>query len=294
MCVNDQQGALFIDVVQAGSFSKAAEENYVTPQSISQQIRRHERELGITLLERGPRGVVPTEAGKVIYQGCLDIKHAQDDLIARCRELGSPMCETIRFGQSSDHSLGFFTRILPEYLHRYPAANIEYVDVHHEVMFDELRADLYDVVESIRPTGPDTDDIGFTFLRHVGRCCLLNAKNPLARHAVIYPEDLRGQRVYVFSLDWAAELQDYLEHHCPDVELIEAPPASHFSPQKLCEGGNAVYLMPDHLRDRFEPLIPVDFGVDIAGDYGLVYLASKADWLDGLLSSAKDMYANAE
>ena len=62
--MNDRQRSLFVDVVDLGSFSRAAERRFVTPQSVSQQIRRLEGELGFELLRRTPQGVAPTEAGQ--------------------------------------------------------------------------------------------------------------------------------------------------------------------------------------------------------------------------------------
>ena len=50
-------------VVSHGSFGRAAQEIYVTQSALSQQIARLEDELGLTLLNRGPKGVEPTPAG---------------------------------------------------------------------------------------------------------------------------------------------------------------------------------------------------------------------------------------
>jgi DNA-binding transcriptional LysR family regulator len=50
-------------VVRHGSFSRAAQEIYVTQSALSQQVSRLEDELGLTLLHRGPTGVEPTPAG---------------------------------------------------------------------------------------------------------------------------------------------------------------------------------------------------------------------------------------
>ena len=47
----------FQSVVRHGSFSKAAEENYISQSAISQQIQALERELGFPLLER--KKIVP-------------------------------------------------------------------------------------------------------------------------------------------------------------------------------------------------------------------------------------------
>lgn len=285
--MNDRQRRLFVSVVDEGSFSKAAEKGFVTPQSVSQQIRKLEAEVGVELLERGSRGVTPTEAGRVFYQGCLDIERSIDALVETCRALGGEGHTTIRLGMGRDYSMGLFSAFLPEFLRDHPAVDVEYIDVNRDNVVEGLRDDAFDVAESI---AFDDAEIAFLPLCRIGRCCLLSAKNPLARRPAIRPEDLRGQQVYVFSLSWATDLQLYLQRTCPEVQLLEAPPTSRFAPQKLCDPGDAVYLIPSNLRERFEPLIPIPLDVDLKNEYGLVYLASEENRLKEFLDAAREAF----
>lgn len=284
--MNDRQRKLFVRVVDSGSFSKAAADDFVTPQSVSQQIRRLEEEVGVKLLERGARGVTPTEAGQLFYKGCKSIEQAEDKLAATCRELGAQAPAVIRIGASARHSMGFLPRFLPEFLRRCPSANVEYADVHHESIAEELRREAYDVTEGTRQTD---GDLGFTPLQCIGRSCLVSTRHSLARKALVRPQDLRGQTVYVFDLAWASDLQLKLQDVCPGVQLLEAPSDGRFTPQKLCENGDAVYLIPDHIRNRFEPLVPIPFDIDVRTEFGLVYLESKHAWLADFLAAAVDV-----
>jgi DNA-binding transcriptional LysR family regulator len=56
----------FAAVVRHGSFTAAADELWLTQSALSQQVRRLEAEMGVRLLERGPRGVRPTAAGEAL------------------------------------------------------------------------------------------------------------------------------------------------------------------------------------------------------------------------------------
>lgn len=55
---------IFMRVVECGSFSRAADDLFMTQAAISQHIRDLENGLGTDLFERGRRGVTPTVAGK--------------------------------------------------------------------------------------------------------------------------------------------------------------------------------------------------------------------------------------
>lgn len=61
-----QQLELFLATARLGSFSAAAEALHLAQPSVSEQVRRLERELGVALFERVGRGVVLTEAGRVL------------------------------------------------------------------------------------------------------------------------------------------------------------------------------------------------------------------------------------
>jgi DNA-binding transcriptional LysR family regulator len=58
----------FVAVCETGSLSAAAQALNKSQPGASQHIKRIERELGIALLERRARGVVPTPAGRVLYE----------------------------------------------------------------------------------------------------------------------------------------------------------------------------------------------------------------------------------
>ena len=55
-------------VAEEGSISKAARRCGVAQPSLSQQVKKLEDELGHRLLDRLPKGVVPTEAGRQLLE----------------------------------------------------------------------------------------------------------------------------------------------------------------------------------------------------------------------------------
>ncbi len=56
----------FVAVVRHGGFTAAADALWLTQSALSQQVRRLEAEVGVALLRRGSRGVVPTAAGEAL------------------------------------------------------------------------------------------------------------------------------------------------------------------------------------------------------------------------------------
>jgi DNA-binding transcriptional LysR family regulator len=62
--------AMLVTVVESGSMRRASRTLGITPSAVSQQIRRLERETGVTLLRRSTRRMVLTDAGEAFYEGC--------------------------------------------------------------------------------------------------------------------------------------------------------------------------------------------------------------------------------
>ena len=62
--------ALFIRVVETGSFSKAAVETGITQPTATKAVAAMEQRLGVRLLHRSTRGVTLTEVGALYYEKC--------------------------------------------------------------------------------------------------------------------------------------------------------------------------------------------------------------------------------
>lgn len=69
----------YVTVVEAGSFTKAAEKLGLTPSAISKQVSRLENALSVVLMERTTRKQVMSEVGREVYEHCrLAIQSAKD------------------------------------------------------------------------------------------------------------------------------------------------------------------------------------------------------------------------
>ena len=73
----------FVRIVELGSMSRAALDLDMVQSALSQQISRLESELSTRLLQRTPRGVLPTEAGQAFFhEAQLTLRHAEQAIHA--------------------------------------------------------------------------------------------------------------------------------------------------------------------------------------------------------------------
>jgi DNA-binding transcriptional LysR family regulator len=74
-------------VYESGNLSAVARALSCTQSAVSQHIKRLERETGLPLIERQPRGVAPTPAGRILYQAALGGIASLDAALRRLGEL---------------------------------------------------------------------------------------------------------------------------------------------------------------------------------------------------------------
>src|ERR687898_51321 len=88
----------FREVANRRSFSRAAEALALTQPAVSQQVGALERQLGVRLLDRGPGGPAPTEAGALLlaHADAIAGRLAQAD--AQIAELVAADRNTLRLG----------------------------------------------------------------------------------------------------------------------------------------------------------------------------------------------------
>src|SRR5215475_1940780 len=69
---------LYCDIVRLRSFSRGAEQNFVSQSAASQAVQQLERELGVSLIDRTRRPFVVTPEGEAFYQACRGLLDTWD------------------------------------------------------------------------------------------------------------------------------------------------------------------------------------------------------------------------
>lgn len=88
----------FVHIVDAGSFSRAATVANIAQPALSQQIAGLELDLGVKLLTRSARGVMPTDAGLILYRQACSILRQIDQIPALVRETGQEPTGAVSLG----------------------------------------------------------------------------------------------------------------------------------------------------------------------------------------------------
>lgn len=123
--INLNRLAYFAAVVDAGSFTAAAERLGITKAVVSQQVARLEEEVGTTLLARTTRKVQPTEAGRVFHARCANILREAEDAFGELSQAASTPTGTLRITAPFDYGISRVVPAITQFSEAYPACKIE-------------------------------------------------------------------------------------------------------------------------------------------------------------------------
>lgn len=117
---------VFVAVCRAGSLSAVARELGCTQSAVSQHVKRLERGTGVALLERQPRGVVPTRAGRVLETAAAEGISGLDLAVRQLRDLVDGESGFVRVATGATTVRHFMGDAVVEYRRRYPRVNLEF------------------------------------------------------------------------------------------------------------------------------------------------------------------------
>ena len=128
----------FVAVAERGGFGAAASALNVAQSALSRHIKLLEHELGGALLERGARGVSPTEAGKVLLTRGRWLLGALDDVRTEVLTENREPSGTVRLGAPSTLADNFYAPLAALFAKRFPRVSLELSDGLTEEMSDRL------------------------------------------------------------------------------------------------------------------------------------------------------------
>ena len=182
----------FVKVIELGSFSKAAEEIFLSQPSVSTYINLLESNLGEVLINRKAKEISPTLAGEIFYESAKEILALKQNTTHRIKKLSSDFTGEINILASSVPAQYILPRLLAQFK-----------NLHPNISFNIKQADT---LEAARAIATGMAEIGFT-----GG---IAEKDKCEFHEIITEEMiLIAPFDQVFSSDKVYALEDLLYEH---------------------------------------------------------------------------------
>ena len=283
----------FIQVADAGSFSKAAEAMFISSTAVMKQINLLEETLEVRLFDRTPRGLTLTNAGKSYYQDAKYMIQYAKDARVRAKNAMANSENTIRLGSSLMTPSQFLMELWPR-IHK-AAPELKFEIVNFENTPENARNILKNLEQNIDVVAGIFDDTMLnlygcagTELLRVPICCAVSIYHPLAQKKRLAIEDLYGQKLMLMNRDWSKytdQLRDDLWEHHPEIQ-IEDFSFYNLEAFNRCEHENAL-LMAVPQWDNVHPLlkiVPVDWKHEIP--FGLLHSKTPSKTVADFLKAA--------
>ena len=182
-------------IAKSHSFSRAAQELYLSQSTLSLQVAKLEKELGVTLFYRTTRTVHLTEAGEEFVKSAGDILRNIRLLSQNMSAYGGLMRGTLTIGAISSLEAIHFSEMLASFYSLYPSLNIDLQEEGSITLIEMLRshriAQAFVVVDdpALYP------DLHFTYLRRDEYHLAVSRLHRLARRKTVEIADLENENL---------------------------------------------------------------------------------------------------
>lgn len=284
MILLSQQLQVFLQVVDCGSFSKAAKQLFVTPASIMKHMNALERRLGVTLLKRSHQGIELTAAGKSLYQDGKKLLTSAENAVVRAKSAALTEGITIRVGSSLLNPSSVLTDLWTPLREKYP--NYKF----HIVPYEDTKEQILSVISSL---GDRIDLLVGSFNSKAMRetsnylnlgdyqlCIAVPRGHPLAAKKDLTLHDLHGEHLMMVKsgdTELLDHFHDMLKMTHPQIWIEEVGYYYDMDTFNTCEQTGSLLLTLDAWANIHPSLVTLPIKPEYKVPYGILYSKKPSD-----------------
>ncbi|MEP6633525.1 MAG: LysR substrate-binding domain-containing protein [Luteimonas sp.] len=187
----------FVALAEHKHFGRAAAACFVSQPTLSTQIRKLEEELGIVLVERAPRKVMLTPAGRDIAARARGIVDDVEQMKEAARRSRDPEAGTVRLGMFPTLGPYLLPHVVPLLGARFPKLELLLVEEKSDVLLTRLREGKLDAGLLALPV--HDDQLHTEFLFEESFVLAVSKQHPLAGKASLSIKELGKQRLLLLE-----------------------------------------------------------------------------------------------
>ena len=293
---------VFEEVARSGSFTKAAEEMFLSQPTVSQQIKQLTKAVGIPLFEQIGKRIYLTEAGKEVLSVCKDISEKMSQLEMTLADLKGLKQGNLRLAVITTAKY-FVPRLLGQFRHRYPGIKIALQVTNRKQVLDRLSENVDDLYILGQP--PEGLDINLRPILENALVAIAPSDHPLAGEKNIPLQRLAQEPFIIREAGSGTRMaveQFFAENR---VEMnVEMEIGSNEAIKHAIVGGLGISVLSRHvlaLEGTRGPLTILDVeGFPIQRHWYIVYPSTKqlsvvaSTFLEYLLNEGKQMIAKID
>ena len=198
--MNRNQLKYFVAAAESRSFTKAAEQFYISQTAITQQIRLLEEALGCPLFDRSTRPVSLTPAGTIFLREAKGILERMSRAQERVHDASTGLSGTLRVG----YVRGYERSDLSAHIRQFHQQNSNVLITFYRCSTDALAAGLlhheYDIIFTWDSTNlRQNPDIDYMLVEKAKLVVALYARHPFAQRTELRRHELGGENILYMS-----------------------------------------------------------------------------------------------
>ena len=266
----------FMKVAELGSFAKAAEEQYISPSAIQQQINNLEASLGAKLFQRNRRSIKLTEAGELLYNEAPKLIETSWEIREKISNLVRKENSEICIGTSASGPIRLFFDWWKPFAEG-KDCSVRFKPVSslgHRIEWEDV-----DIMEGVYVGDFSSDKFEFLPLTEVPVVHAVWKEHPLAKKETLSYEDMRGQTMVTLSenshlLDGITEHRRLAEEHGMNVVTVDYYDMSTYN---MCALNGYIIETPLTTAFAQSGLVVIPSDMDFKVPYGFYYRRDAKD-----------------
>ncbi|MBQ8597263.1 MAG: LysR family transcriptional regulator [Lachnospiraceae bacterium] len=210
--MNINQLKYFIAVAEYQSFTKAANQYYISQTAITQQIHALEEQMDVSLIDRTKRPIALTSAGNIFLQEAKAIVKRMDTAMSKVHDASTGLVGTLRIGYTKGYERSNLSNILRNFHRDYPSILLTCYRCDTDMLAAGLLNNDYDIIFTWDSTNIlQEEGIEHKLIELAPLSVALYQDHPLARRNHLNRQELKDQPILYMSPSGSGE--SYGDNH---------------------------------------------------------------------------------
>lgn len=249
-----EQLEFLIEVVKAGSINAASKRIFISQQSLNQNLRNLEDELGCAVLHRTKKGVTLTQQGQSVYNAAQAIVARYDQMLEQINvsEEGEVLSGKLNIHLSPMISASIMPVVYVDYLHSHPKVQVYLQERYQNDILEEVADnsnDLGFVLVANSLTGffdAVPDHVEMKLLATYPISIAMSPRHPLAHQQSLSLQSIRDYPFIIFEA--GGPEGEHALMHTIDLHVLLSTNNYNMCRELINEGTTLMYSFPPYVR----------------------------------------------
>ncbi len=198
--MNQIQLKIFCAAAENRSFTKTADEFFITQEAVTQHIRSLENTVGCELFDRRRRPIQLTQAGQSFYSDVKKLLSQMDSAVSRAKDAAAGGSGTLHIGFLKGYERSDLSIVSHRFRRLHPSTFLTFERKSSDQLAAGLMKENFDIIYTWDSTNlRQNPDVSWIQTDRIRLVVAVYADHPLARRVRLTRADLRGEDIIYMS-----------------------------------------------------------------------------------------------